>query len=155
MKPLLLPIILLMPFLSSEGYSQIRLPKDFHCVLGKSHMNESYFTNGRLSFREYPWGHEGIYGKDVTNAIEETYHHQIKFQRTKDGIYWASGQANGKFVYILLVNEALQFTLSSTTNSADFSNYSTWMLQQIRINKSAGLDVFFTDYRGKSCSGVQ
>lgn len=140
---------------SNVIFAQVKLPKGFRCVLGENHINESYFTDGTYTFYSYPWGHEGLYGQEVTKTIEENYNHRLKFKKTKDGIYWTTGKVNGRYVYTLLVNGALQYTLSSKIKGAQFSNYSTWLLQQIRNNIKSGLDTYYTDYNGKSCSGIK
>jgi hypothetical protein len=146
-------LILTMTFTKSTG--QLKLPKGFNCVLGVNHINESYFTDGTFSFSAYPWGHEGISGQDVVDIVEENYKHKIKFKLTKDNLYWATGKLDGNFVYIVIVDGTLQFTLSSKTNNSQFSNYSAWMLQQIRNNIASNTDNDFVDYKGKSCSGIR
>jgi hypothetical protein len=140
---------------SNIVFAQVKLPKGFRCVLGEGHANESYFTDGTYTFSSYPWGHEGIYGKEVTETIEKNYNNQLQFKKTNDGIYWATGKVDGGYFYILLIDDALQYTLSSKTNGSQFSYYSTWLLQQIRNNKKSGLDTYYTDFKGKSCFGMK
>ncbi len=151
--PLITFIVIILSL--SKSYSQIQLPKGFNCVLGENHPNESYFSDGVYSFTSYPWGHDGIYGRDVINTIESNWDHKVKFTQTKDGLYWASGKIDGNYFYSILVDDALQYTLQSKKNGAQFSNYSTWLLQQIRNNKKSGLDTYYTDYKGKSCFGIR
>jgi len=105
--------LLLFFFFSRDCSAQIKLPKGFNCVLGINHANESYFTNGEFNFKTYPWGHEGIAGKEVTNLIEDNFNHKIKFLKTKDNLYWASGKIDNVYLYIVIANESLQYTLSS------------------------------------------
>lgn len=155
MRKNFLSLILILTIAVTYADAQIKLPKGFNCILGENHINESYFTDGTFSFLSYPWGHEGISGQDVVDVIEDNYNHQIKFQRTKDNLYWATGKVDGKYVYIVVAEGSLQFTLRSKINGSQFSNYSTWMLQQIRNNISSHADNYFTDYKGKSCSGVK
>jgi hypothetical protein len=141
--------------LNFDCFSQITLPKGFHCVLGINHANESYFTNGVFTFKTYPWGHEGIAGKEVANLLEDNYSHKIKFQKTKDNLYWATGKVDDAYLYIVIASENLQYTLSSKMNSSEFSDYSAWLLKQIRTNIAAGSELYFTDYNGKSCFGMK
>lgn len=152
-KIIILSVIFIMTFISSN--CQIKLPKGFNCILGEEHANESHFVDGTFTFKSYPWGHDGISGQDVIDVIEEAYNHQIKFRQTKDNLYWATGKVDGKYIYIVIAEQMLQYTLSSTTNNSQFSNYSTWMLQQIRNNIASHADNYFTDYKGNSCSGMK
>lgn len=139
---------------SLKGPAQIQLPTGYQCVLGEGHYNESYFTNGKLSFLSYPWGHDGIKGQKVIKLIEEGYGNKIKFAKTKDGLHWATGKANGFYIYIVLVEGQLQYTLRSLVKDTEFSNNSTWLLQQIRNNITSGNDNYYTDSYGNSCSGT-
>lgn len=135
--------------------AQIKLPKGFHCVLGENHANESFFTDGTYSFSSYPWGHDGIYGQEVIDLLEKNYSNRIKFSKTKDGLYWATGKVGDFYIYTIIANQALQFTLRSKTNDTEFSNYSTWLLQEIRNNIKSEHDNYYTDYNGNSCSGMK
>ena len=141
--------------LSNVVLSQVKLPKGFRCVLGENHANESHFTDGTYTFSSYPWGHEGLFGQEVINTIEENNNHQIKFKKTSDGLYWATGKVNGTYLYTLLIDDVFQYTLRSKMNGPQFSNYSSWLLQQIRNNRKSGLDNYYTDYRGNSCFGMR
>jgi len=152
-KLLILSVVLIMTSLESK--SQIRLPKNFKCILGKGHPNESFFTDGTFTFKSYPWGHEGLSGQEVVDVIEEGCNYQIKFRKTKDNLYWATGEVNGEYVYIVIAEQMLEFKLSSDTNDTQFSNYSKWMLQQIRKNISLNKDNYFTDFNEKSCFSME
>lgn len=147
--------LLILTIIFTKSYTQIKLPKGFNCVFGENNINESYFTDETFSFNDYAWGHEGLYGQDVVDAIEERYNQQLKFKRTKDNLYWATGKVDGIYIYIILVDNALEYKLSSKMNGVQFSKYSTWLLQQIRNNKKSGLDNYYTDYKGKNCSGIR
>lgn len=132
---------------------QIKLPKGFKCILGENHPNESYFTDGQFSFHTYPWGHDGLEGEKSIEVIEENYDHKIKFNKTKDNLFWATGKIDGLYMYIIITKELFQFTLHSDNNGPQFSYYSKWMLQQIRNNLNAHREIYFTDYKNKNCFG--
>ena len=148
-------LILVLIVTYKTSICQIKLPKGFKCSLGINHPNESYFTDGSFTFQAYPWGHDGIQGQDVIDVIEENYSHKIKFKKTKDNLYWATGKIDNLYVYVIVVDESFQLTLSSHKNNSQFSNYSTWMLQQIRNNLLAKEGIFFTDYLGNDCFGLR
>jgi hypothetical protein len=152
-KLLILSVVLIMTSLESK--SQIRLPKNFKCILGKGHPNESFFTDGTFTFKSYPWGHEGLSGQEVVDVIEEGSNYQIKFRKTKDNLFWATGEVNGEYVYIIIAEQMLEFKLSSVTNDSQFSNYSKWMLQQIRKNIASKQDNYFTDFNEKGCFDME
>ncbi|NCX96572.1 MAG: hypothetical protein EBX41_09250, partial [Chitinophagia bacterium] len=102
-------------FCCGSALAQIKLPVGFRCVLGQNHPNESYFTNGSVTFKTYPWGHEGMAGQEVADAIQEAYNKKIKFSKTKDNLYWATGKVDEGYVYIIIAQDALQFTIKSKT----------------------------------------
>ncbi len=154
-KITILLIIALTTFISTTSFSQIQLAKGFKCVLGTNHANESYFTDGTFNFKLYPWGHDGISGNDLVTFLEKNYNQKIKFIQTKDGLWWGTGKVNDQYLYIIIADGSNQLTLSSTVANTQFSVYSTWMLEQIRKNITAGKDIYFTDFNGKECFGMK
>ncbi len=137
---------------SYVSVAQIKLPVGFHCILGVNHPNESYFTNGNTTFKTYPWGHEGISGLEVVNVLQTE---QLKFQKTKDNLYWATGKVEGKYIYIVLADGMIQFTVTSNKNDNTFSDYCTWMLKEIRREVATTDELYFTDFNGKGCFGIK
>ena len=151
MNKIIILLSIVCTLISETSNCQIKLPKGFRCILGENHPNESYFTDGQFSFLTYPWGHDGLSGKEVIDAIEDIYNHKIKFNKTRDNLYWATGKIDQNFVYIIVVEQSFQFTLSSDNNGPQFSYYSKWLLQQIRNNLKANREIYFTDYKNKNC----
>jgi len=147
--------ISLLSILNFVCWGQIKLPAEFHCVLGEGHPNESYFTNGKITFKTYPWGHEGLAGIEVVDNIQDIYNQKIKFQRTKDYLYWATGKADGKYIYIVLADEAIQFTVKSDVNDKVFSDYCVWLLKEIRREMKTTKELYFTNYKGSDCFGLK
>lgn len=135
--------------------AQIKLPVGFKCSLGTYHANQSYFTNGSVSFKTHPWGHEGISGQEVVDVIEEAYQHSIHFQKIKDGLFWATGKSENEYFYIVIADDMVQFTLESKHNDSSFSDYSIWLLSEIRREVASKNELFFTDFNGKSCFGIK
>jgi hypothetical protein len=139
--------------ISLNSFSQISLPKQFKCVLSKESFRENYFTDGTYKFKTDAWGNGVENAKDLQPYLEELYNHKLAFKKTKDGLAWGTGFSNSKYYYIVVIPERLTtVTLSSISNGSQFSNYSTWLLQQVRNNFSSGKDFYLTDFKGKECS---
>lgn len=135
-------------------YSQLSLPKGFRCVSmrGETNMRDSYFSDGTFRFHSDAWGREVEDPSDMVAFISKMYGNVLKFRKTQDNLYWATGMVNNEYKYVIIVPSAYTtIALSSKTKNAQFSNYSAWLLQQTRINISSGKDYYFTDYRGKEC----
>ena len=138
---------------SLNSFSQINLPKQFSCVKSQESFRENYFTDGTYKFKTEAWGNGVESPKDLQPYLEELYNHKLTFRKTKDGLAWGTGLLNGKYYYIVAIPEQLTtVTLTSNSNGSQFSNYSSWLLQEVRNNISAGKDFYLTDYRGKECS---
>lgn len=140
--------------ISINASSQIKLPKQFRCVLSKESFRENYFTDGNYRLKTDAWGNGAAESaEDVQPYIEGVYDHQLSFRKTKDGLAWGTGFYNGKYYYIVVIPKSFaSVTLSSTSKGTEFSNYSSWLLQQVRNNISSDMDFYLTDYKGKECS---
>ncbi len=145
---------LLLLMLSTRGFSQIALPKQFNCVLSPDTFRENYFTDGTYQFKTDSWGNSDIEnGEQLVKELTNIYERKLTFKKTKDNLYWGTGVYGGRYYYIMVVPESLAtITLSASKNGTQFSNYSTWLLQQVRNNHNSGLDYYLTNYKGKTCS---
>lgn len=146
-------IILITGFLNAS--SQIKLPKGFNCIPGENFAKESYFSDGKYAFKQKAWGQEGLNGLELINFLESNSDKKLKFNRTKDNLYWATGKLGDIYFYTVLVDEVFEYSLTSKLNGSQFSNYSTWMLQQIRNNIASESENYFTDFNGKKCYEVK
>ena len=136
-------------------YSQISLPKGFKCVSlsAETNMRDNYFSDGTFRFHSEAWGREIQEPADLKDFIQKGYEGKLMFKKTQDNLYWATGIYKGEYKYVIIVPEDLStIVLSSKTNGSKFSNYSAWLLQQVRINISSKKEYYFTDFKGKSCS---
>jgi len=141
---------------SNLAFSQINLPKGFRCVdmSQKSSYRDNYFTDGEYSFHNDAWGREFDNQKEFLNYFSDIYRNSFKIIKTRDGLYWGSGIIEKEYKYVILIpNKLVSIILSSKINGTQFSNYSTWLLQTVRNNLSSGKDLYFTDDKGKDCSG--
>ena len=141
-------------FISNLVFSQISLPKKFKCIdmSGQTNNRDNYFTDGTYSFHHEVWGREFENEKDFLDYFIDKYKSSCPIKKTRDGLYWGTGVFEGKYKYIILIpNELATSILSSNINGTQFSNYSSWLLQQVRNNLSSGKDLYFTDYNGKEC----
>lgn len=135
-------------------HSQISLPKGFRCVSMsvETNMRDSYFSDGTFRFHSEAWGREVEDPSDLVDLITANYENKLKFKRTRDNLYWATGIYKGAYKYIIIIPSALtSIALSSKVKNSQFSNYSAWLLQQVRINISSEKDYYFTDSNGKEC----
>jgi hypothetical protein len=118
----------------------------------KGGYRDNYFTDGEYSFHHDVWGREFDNQKDFLNYFSDLYKSSFKFKKTKDGLYWGTGIILNEFVYVILIpDELFSIVLRSKLNGVQFSNYSTWLLQTVRINISSEKSLNFTDYKGKEC----
>jgi hypothetical protein len=138
--------------LTLKSSSQITLAKGFSCVLSSAHAREDYFSNGTFRF------HSDAYGREVEDPtllkdyVSDSYSGQLSFKKTKDGLYWGTGLIGSTYKYVIIIPEAYRVvTLSASKAGPQFSNHSTWLLQQVRINRSAGKDYYFINYKGAYC----
>lgn len=149
-------IICLLLLSSNLAFSQINLPKGFRCedMSQKSSYRDNYFTDELYSFHFDIWGREFENQKDFLNYFIDLYKNSFRIKKTKDGLYWGSGISENEYKYLILIPDKLvSLVLSSKLNGSQFSNYSTWLLQSVRNNISSGKDLYFTDNKGKECSG--
>ena len=144
--------ILFLSLITKISFSQISLPKGFRCVTSEIHQRENYFSDGNFKFHSEAWGREVEGASEMKGLMEDNYEHKIVFKKTKDKLYWGSGLYNGQYKYIVIIPDALTtVVLSCPKKGTQFSNYSAWLLQQIRNNHSAEKDYNLTNYKGKSC----
>ena len=134
-------------YLNSKA--QIKLPKGFNCRIGVT--KQIYYSDGKYSFKEKAWGQEGLNGLELIKFLESNYDNKIKFNRTKDNLYWATGKIGDTYFYTVVVDEVFEYSLTSKLNGTQFSNYSTWLLQQIRNNIVSEAENYFTDFNGNTC----
>ena len=140
--------------ISYNGYSQISLAKGFKCadMSIETNMRDNYFSDGTFRFQSEAWGREVEAAGDILTLIRNNYENKIVFRKTKDGLYWGTGAFNGEFKYVIIIpNQVTTVMVSSPKKGIEFSNYSAWLLQQIRNNIRSSKDFYFTDYKGKSC----
>jgi len=139
---------------SKEGNSQIPLAKGFQCNISEDHYRFDFFTDGTFKFHAEAWGREVDEPAAMKEFIESNFENKIKFNKTKDNLYWGTGRINGQYFYVIIVPESLvTVSVSSVVNNTQFSNYSSWLLQQFRNNRRSVKDYYFTNYLGKSCRG--
>jgi hypothetical protein len=139
--------------ISFDSFSQISLPRQFKCQVSKESFRENFFTDGTYSFKTDAWGNGAAETPaDLKPYLSDYYENQIPFKKTKDNLYWGTGIYRGKYYYIVVIpNSLATVTLSSTTNGTQFSNYSSWLLQQVRNNISSSKDFYLTNFMGKEC----
>ena len=144
--------ILFLSLITKISVSQISLPKSFSCVTSDIHQRENYFSDGNYRFHSEAWGREVQDPSEMKGLMEDNYGHKIVFNKTKDNLYWGTGIYNGEYKYIVIIPDALTtVVLSSPKKGTQFSNYSTWLLQQIRNNHSGDKEYYLTNYKGISC----
>lgn len=138
--------------LGLQGSAQIALAKGFTCVVSSAHSREDFFTNGSFRFHSDTYGREVEDPASLKDYVQESYSGKLLFQKTRDGLYWATGRVGSTYKYVVLIPEAYRVvSLSAPKAGPQFSNHSAWLLQQVRINRSAGKDYFFTNYQGAFC----
>lgn len=150
MKYLLLLTFLAIPF---AGSSQIALGKEFRCVPGET-FRDDHYSDGVLNFYSQPLGNSDLNNtaESVIPYLQNVFGNHLLFKKTTDGLYWTTGYYQGKYWYIIAIPRSLiEIILSCPTKSSRFSNYSAWILQQVRITRDAGKDYFFSDYKGATC----
>ncbi len=144
--------VLFLSLIVTESFSQISLPKGFRCIISDIHQRENYFSDGTYRFHSEAWGREVQEPSEMKELMENNYEHKIVFNKTKDNLYWGTGLYNGEYKYIVIIPDALTtVVLSSSRKGTQFSNYSAWLLQQIRNNHSGDKEYYLTNYKGKSC----
>jgi hypothetical protein len=145
-------ILLSALFISNISFGQITLPRQFKCMTQDS-WRDNFFSYGTYNFRTEAHGYGIESAKDLVPYLEEAYQHKLVFKKTKDGLAWGTGKYQGKYFYIVVVPESLaSISLFSAASGTQFSNYSSWLLQQVRNNISSGKDFYLTDVSGKECS---
>ena len=134
------------------GDAQIKLPKGFQCVKGDSY-RENFFRSGGLSFNSDAFGSAIDNPSELKGYLQTMcYKNKIEFKNTNDGLVWGSGAYINKWIYVVGVpNQKLVFTLNAAINDTAFSYYSKWLLGQIRYNITMGNELYFADYKGRSC----
>ncbi len=137
---------------ATNSFAQISLPKSFRCILSDIHQRENYFSDGTYRFHSETWGREVQEPSEMKKLIEANYGNKIVFNKTKDNLYWGTGIYKGSYKYIVIIPDALTtVVLSCSKKGTQFSNYSTWLLQQIRNNYNSDKEYYLTNYKGKSC----
>jgi len=137
------------------GKAQISLSKGFRCVSmsQESNMRDSYFSDGIFRFHSEAWGREVDEPGQLKDFVQKMYGNNLIFKKTTDNLYWATGISNNEYKYVIIIPSKLTtVALSSKTSNTQFSNYSAWILQQVRINISSGKDFYFTNFRGQECN---
>lgn len=118
----------------------------------ETNMRDSYFSDGTFRFHSEAWGRESQDPSDMIKIITKNYENKIRFKKTQDNLYWGTGVYRGEYKYIVIVPSSLtSIALSSKVNGTQFSNYSSWILQQVRININIEKGFDFTDWKGKAC----
>jgi hypothetical protein len=113
---------------------------------------DNYFTDKVYSFHNDIWGREFDNQIEFLNYFSDLYRNSFKIKKTRDGLYWGSGNIENEFKYVILIPDKLiSIILSSKINGTQFSNYSTWLLQTVRNNLSSGKGLNFTDNEGNEC----
>jgi len=140
----LFSIILIIIFLacSSISFTQILLPKGFKYIKSNDHYRSDYFTNGKIIF------YYDVYGREVSNEQELKEYFEsmqgFEFKKTKDGLYWGSGYSKGSERYFVLIPNLLEGVMvSSPRDDIEFSNYSKWLLKQVRLALKLGKSISF------------
>ena len=116
------------------------------------HYRENYFSDDKhkYEFHSEIWGRDFETPQELISFFEENL--KTKLQKTKDDLYWSTGSVDNGYYYIVIVPSILtSFKLFAEKNDIGFSNYSKWMLNQIREGRKTGIELFFTDYKGKYC----
>jgi len=147
-------IICFLLICSNWVFSQINLPKGFECIdmSRQGSYRDNYFTDKVYSFHNDIWGREFDNQIEFLNYFSDLYRNSFKIKKTRDGLYWGSGNIENEFKYVILIPDKLiSIILSSKINGTQFSNYSTWLLQTVRNNLSSGKGLNFTDNEGNEC----
>jgi hypothetical protein len=153
MKTKILLSLIFLFCLSFSSYSQIALPKQFNCVLSNDGWRWNYFTDGVYQFNADAWGNGVESPKELPGYLSDLYKRKLIFRKTKDGLWWGTGKYEGNYYYIVVIPQRLTtVTLKAMTNGVQFSNYSSWLLQQVRNNISSGSDFHLVNYQGKECT---
>ena len=141
-------------FAATKGHSQIVLAKGFQCNTSEDHYRFDFFTDGTFKFHSDAWGREVDDPAALKAYTESNFEYKLKFSKTKDNLYWGTGRYNGQYFYVIIVPESLvTVSVSPAVNNTQFSNHSSWLLQQVRNNRRSDKDYYFTNYLGKSCRG--
>lgn len=145
MKQLLL---LLAISFSTLSFGQIALPEGYTCE--QKDKPGDHYTNGKYQFSIHPYQDEGIVKNELVNVVRRRMN--IKPDITTGGLYTWRGKNNGKFRYVILVPQlVMKVEFDAEFNDSQFLKYSQWLLRAVRDRLDTGRDLYFTDYKGKTC----
>lgn len=141
-------------------FSQIKLPKGFKCIKTEIPDQETHFGNTRFDFYATAWSRDIPPGKSAVDFLQQDiYKNKLRFQKTKDSLYWATGKYGGSFIYTVLIpEEAIEISVSGNKGN-ELSTNSKYLLSEIRkirqkvLHKIDADNTCFclTDYKGDSC----
>lgn len=136
---------------TENGYYSIKLPEPFKCVNQEFNISSTY-TDGEITITLYPWGHDGVDKKDLVSLIEQNLE-TISLKKTNYGLFWGTGRtSDGIYRYVVILpDELLEFQLYSKTNDNKFSEYSQWLLKNVREAVRRKNEILLTDWRGETC----
>lgn len=136
-------------------YYEIRLPHQFKCVEQEFHSSSTY-TDGEIMINQYPWGHDGVDKEDLVSLIENNLE-TISLKKTKDGLFWGSGRTSDGFYryVVILPNELFEFQVYSKTNGNGFSEFSQWLLNNVREGAKSKKNILLTDWSGETCYNTE
>lgn len=130
-----------------KGFSQIKLKKGFYCVKSKDHYRENYFTDGEVVFHSETYGRDFSDEDEFVDYVKNMY--SFDLYKTKEGYLWGSGLHHDRYIYVIVIPESIyKIYVSSKYNNKAFSDYSTFLLKEVRKGNRG-----FVDAYGETCEG--
>ena len=124
--------------------AQIKLPVNFYLVKGQSPVGrDDYYTDGQYRLNigtPFQGGEPDIEERKRLLSIAFGFNFNI----TKDGILYGTGVNNSNFKYVVIAN-GFSFVLTSKNNNKGFSNYSIWLLSEIRNSLRTKKRIYFEE----------
>ena len=120
-------LVLIGFFLTTSVFSQ--LPAGYKLIKGESPVGrDDYYTNGRINIF-----HDVVQEFGDAGAAEWIKDVYIGFMtiKTKDGLVVGIGKQNDKYMYIVFKGQ-YYYTLTSKTDSKEFSDMSKYVLKKVR-----------------------
>ena len=145
--------------ISNVPIAQIKIPPKFYYVRNSVTSGDSYYTDGHYSFtKDNPFQAEEPKSRANDESIIETlkFHYGFNFNKVDKNIFVGSGynKDDKEFRYVVCANFTPffvrqsgkkikvqwidSFSLVSKKSNKGFSNYSNWLLNQIRIGVNNG-----------------
>lgn len=121
--------------------AQIKLPSGFKKVEGDTWRDYRFEKNGIMLNSDCDWGQNYNTNESFLTAMLSAFPY---LKKTKDGLYWGTIFIDGVHLYrIVIVESKCILTVSSKKDDTIFSEYSKWLLSNIRINRKSGNGYLF------------